>query len=55
MIQQKDRVQILLSKITEDVAVTESVQFLSTEAREIDTAPEGNIVPYDVRHNLDSY
>ena len=37
MIQQKDRVQILLSKIPEDVAVTASVQFSRTEAREIDT------------------
>ena len=46
MIQQKDRVQILLSKIPEDVAVTASVQFSRTEAREIDTVPEGNRVPY---------
>jgi hypothetical protein len=47
MIQRKDRAQILLSEIQEDVAMTASVQVSSTEARAIDTVLESNSVTYD--------
>jgi hypothetical protein len=47
MTQLKDRVQILLSKIQEDVAVAASVQVLSTEARAIDTVLERNGATYN--------
>ncbi len=47
MIQRKDRAQILLSEIQEDVAMTASVQVSSTEAKAIDTVLESNSVTYD--------
>jgi hypothetical protein len=47
MVQRRDRVQILLSEILEDVAVTASVQVSSTEIRAIDTVFEGNVIPHD--------
>jgi hypothetical protein len=47
MMQRKDRIQILLSKIQEDVALAASAQVLSTEARAIDTVLERNGATYD--------
>ena len=47
MVQRRDRVQILLSNIPEDAAVTASVQISSAEARTIDTVLEGNVASHD--------
>jgi hypothetical protein len=47
MVQKRDRVQILLSDIPEDAAVTASVEISSTEARTIDIVIEGNIASHD--------
>ena len=47
MEQRRDRVQILLSDIPKDVAMTASVQVSSTEARTIDNVLEGNVVSHD--------
>ena len=47
MVQQRHKVQVLLSDILEDVAVTASVQVSRAEARTIDTVLEGNIVSHD--------
>jgi hypothetical protein len=47
MMQRKDRIQILLSIIQEDVALAASAQVLSTEARAIDTVLERNSATYD--------
>jgi hypothetical protein len=47
MVQRKDRVQILLSDIQEDVALAASAQVSSTEARAIDNVLEGKGATYD--------
>jgi hypothetical protein len=47
MVQKKNRVQILLSDIPEDPAVTASVEISSAEARTIDTVIEGNVASHD--------
>jgi hypothetical protein len=47
MVQRRDRVQIHLSDIPEDAAVTASVQVSSAEARTIDTVLEGNVASHD--------
>ena len=47
MVQRRDRVQILLSDIPGDAAMTESVQVSSAEARTIDTVLEGNVASHD--------
>ena len=47
MVQRRFRVQILLSNIPEDVAMTASVQVSSAEARTIDTVLEGNVASRD--------
>ena len=48
MVQRRDRVQILLSDIPEDAAMTASVQVLSSaEARTIDTVLERNVASHD--------
>jgi hypothetical protein len=47
MVQKRDRVQILLSDIPEDAAVTASVEISSAEARTIDIIIEGNVASHD--------
>jgi hypothetical protein len=47
MVERKDRVQILLSEIQEDVAVAASVQVSSAEARAIDSVFEGSCAAFD--------
>jgi hypothetical protein len=47
MLQRKDRVQILLSNIQEDVALAASAQVSSTEAKAIDNVLDGNRAAYN--------
>jgi hypothetical protein len=47
MVQKRDRVQILLSDIPENAAVTASVEISSAEARTIDIVIEGNVASHD--------
>jgi hypothetical protein len=47
MMQQKDRVQILLSDVQEDVALAASVQVSSTEAKAIDNVLDGDSATYN--------
>jgi hypothetical protein len=47
MVQRRDRVQILLSDIPEDAAVTASVEISRAEARTIDIVLEGNVASHD--------
>jgi hypothetical protein len=47
MIQQKDKVQILLSDIQEDVALAASAEVSSTEAKAINDVIDGNRAAYD--------
>jgi hypothetical protein len=52
MIQRKDRVQILLSDIQEDVAMAASIQVSSAEAKVIDNFLETSSATYDEEANL---